>query len=237
MVPALILGIALLAGFFLLGRWFVSAEPKDLVKFARGLAIALGVLFVVFIAISGRWSWLPMLAIIALPWFRGMRTLRTFAKNAQGPSRGQTSTVDTHFINMTLDHDTGDMIGEVREGRFAGRGLDTLSVPELQELLAECAADPQSQSVLETYLDRQFGDEWRAASDRGAGSGQSRRAQSGNMTVDEAHEILGLDPGADKTEIESAYRRLMQKLHPDHGGSDYLAAQINQAKDLLLRRH
>ena len=235
MVPALILGVALLAGFFLLGRWFVSAEPKSLVKFARGFAIVLGVLFIVFIAISGRWSWLPALAIIALPWFRGMRTLRTFAKNASGPSRGQTSTVDTHFLYMTLDHDTGDMTGEVREGSFAGRALGTLSVPELQELLAECAADPQSESVLESYLDRQFGDEWRQASDQGTGSGQSRRAQSGNMTIDEAHEILGLEPGADKPEIESAYRRLMQKLHPDLGGSDYLAAQINQAKDLLLR--
>jgi len=235
MVPALILGIALLAGFFLLGRWFVSAEPRDLVKFVRGFAIALGVLFVVFIAISGRWSWLPAVAIIALPWIRGMRTLRTFARNAQGPSSGQTSTVDTHFLNMTLDHDTGDMTGQIREGSFAGRDLGTLSVPELQELLAECGADPQSQSVLETYLDRQFGDEWRSPSGQDAGSGQGRRAQSGSMTVDEAYEILGLEPGAGKSEIEGAYRRLMQKLHPDLGGSDYLAAQINQAKDLLLR--
>ncbi len=236
MLPALILGVALLAGFVLLGRWFVSAEPQTLVKFVRGLAIALAVLFVVFIAVSGRWSWLPALAIIALPWFRGMRTLRTFARNAQGPSSGQTSTVDTRFLRMTLDHDSGDMVGEVLAGQYASRSLETLSVPELQGLFAECTADPQSQSVLETYLDRQFGPDWRESWGQGTGSANAGAPSSGAMTVDEAYEILGLEAGAADAEIESAYRRLMQKMHPDHGGSDFLAAQINQAKDLLLRR-
>ncbi len=233
MLPALILGVALLAGFVLLGRWVVSAEPRTLIKFIRALAIGLGVLFVVFIAISGRWAWLPAMAIVALPWLRGMRTMRTFSKNARGPSSGQSSTIETRFLRMALDHDTGDMTGEVLEGQYAGRDLNAMSVPELQDLFAECAADRQSRSVLETYLDRQFGpDGWDSAS-RGGGAA---RSQSGSMTLDEAYEILGLKPGADNSEIESAYRRLMQKMHPDHGGSDYLAAQINQAKDLLLGR-
>lgn len=236
MLPALILGLALLAGFVLLGRWFVTAEPRDLIKFFRGLAIALGVLFVIFIAISGRWAWLPALAIIALPWLRGMRNFQTFARNARGPSSGQTSTVDTRFLRMILDHDTGDMTGEILEGQHAGRDLDALSVPELQDLFNECAADPQSRSVLETYLDRKFGPDGWGATGQGGDSGRTGRAPSDNMTVDEAYEILGLKGGADDSEIESAYRRLMQKMHPDLGGSDYLAAQINRAKDLLLGR-
>ena len=235
MVPALIFGLALLFGLLLLGRWFVQAEPKTLVKFIRGFAIVMGVLFVIFIAVSGRWAWLPGLAFAALPWLHRFRTVRTFAKNARGPSAGQSSEVNTGFLRMMLDHDTGEMDGEVLAGRFAGNLLSDLSLGELLALAQECAADAQSLAVLETYLDRTQPD-WRDAAGAGPGNGAGARA-TGDMTSEEAYEILGVEPGASDEEIEGAYRRLMQKMHPDHGGSDYLAAKINQAKDFLLRRH
>jgi DnaJ-domain-containing protein 1 len=236
-MPALILGLALLVGLFLLARWYVQADPKQLVRLIRWTAAIVGVLFVVFIALSGRWGWLPGLVIAALPWLLRARAVRTFARNARGPSPGQSSQVETRFLSMVLNHDTGEMEGEILEGRFAGRRLSDLAPDDLVELWRECAAaDEQSMAVLATYMDRVYGSEWREAA-AGGHDGQRRRPGGGGaMTVDEAYEVLGVEPGASPEEIERAYRRMMLKMHPDQGGSDYLAAKINEAKELLLRR-
>jgi hypothetical protein len=69
---------------------------------------------------------------------------------------------------------------------------------------------------------------WRSPPLRGS------RNETAGIGREEAYEILGLQPGATKEQIKAAHRRLMQRVHPDHGGSDYLAVRVNQAKDLLL---
>ena len=56
------------------------------------------------------------------------------------------------------------------------------------------------------------------------------------MTRELALEILGLKGEPDRDEIIKAHRTLMQRMHPDRGGSDYLAKKINQAKDFLLKK-
>ena len=164
------------------------------------------------------------------------------------PTAGQKSDVETPYLRMTLDHDSGEMEGTVLQGRYAGARLDELSEPQLLELFQECSLrDDEGRRLLEAYMDRILGADWRERAEArteqeqsaggGTGQGWGRKRAAGArtpMTREEAYEILGLQPGAGTEEIKEAHRTLMRKLHPDHGGSNYLAAKINQAKELLL---
>ena len=135
---------------------------------------------------------------------------------------------------MTIDHDSGQLAGDVLKGAFRGRALESLSPDDLLALLTECRGnDPESARLLEAYLDRRLGDDWRET-DGTAGGPHGAAAPEAPMTASQALEILGLERGATRETIVSAHRRLIQKLHPDRGGSSYLAAQINRAKDVLL---
>lgn len=140
---------------------------------------------------------------------------------------------------MTLNHDSGDMDGEVLEGQFKGQRLQQLSLPQLMSLLNDCQDEQDSFALLTAYLDRMH-PQWRDQASSG-GSGYDEKqsttdATGGTMTVAEAYDVLGLNQSASKEQIRAAHRRLMQKLHPDHGGSTYLAAKINLAKDVLLKQ-
>ncbi len=143
------------------------------------------------------------------------------------------SQVRSNFLAVELDHDTGAMTGEIIAGRLAGTKLGHLELSTLIGLLGEF--DQESRDLLAAYLDRRH-PRWRedAQGDAAAGSGPAR---SGKMTKEEAYQILGLEAGASAEEIGRAHRGLMKKLHPDQGGSTYLAARVNEAKDVLLRRH
>ena len=150
-----------------------------------------------------------------------------------GPT-GQTSAIRTRFLDMELEHDSGRMDGTVIDGPFQDRRLSDLEMDQLSRMMELYrSADPQSASVLDAYLDRERGDEWREW-DTGSGRQSSTGVVGNPMTKDEALAVLGLKPGADVDAIRAAHRGLMQKFHPDRGGSDYLAAKINEAKRLLL---
>jgi len=228
-------GFAVLSGFLMLVYLFVNADPARLARGLKVTGIVIAVLAVATLAISGRLAALLMPLAMLMPL---LIRVRSVLDRYRPPSGGQTSTVATPFLRMTLDHDTGSMSGTILRGRFSGMRVEELSSADLLALLRECRAeDEEGARLLEAYLDRVHPD-WRdeLAGERASGStgGSSARSTSGDMTVEEAYAILGLSPGADAEAIKEAHRRLMVKLHPDHGGSDYLATKINRARDVLL---
>ncbi len=144
----LILGIALLAGILLAGRWFTTADSKALIKVLKRFFVGVILAVIIFFAVTGRLAWAIAAVPALIPWLLRLRAAHR-----------------------------------------AFRGF-------------------------------------------GAASGAS--GAPGAMTVEEAWRVLGLEPGTSRDEIKKTHRRLIAGLHPDRGGSDYLAAKINQAKDVLL---
>jgi len=237
-VSYFVLGLALLAGFMLAGRWFVSAEPKTLVKVFKWLSLIVLITVGLFLAITGRLGWALFTLPVLLGWFMRFRSLARTAKNfsrmassARGGGMGNgASEVETRFLKMALQHESGDMDGEILDGPFRGRFLSSLGFEQLMDLLRLCwQEDEPSSRVLEAYMDRLYPDWRERAQDKGNPS-----AQGGPMSRQEALDVLGLAEGACEEDIKDAHHRLMSGLHPDHGGSTYLASKINQAKDVLL---
>ncbi len=241
MFPYFILGLAILAGVLLAGRWFTTADPKLLVKVIKWVLLGVIGTVALFFLFTGRLAWAIFALPALLPWLMRARAahrmFKTFSRMTSGwggGSAGQSSDVETRFLRMALDHDSGRLSGEVIDGVYAGRALAGMSQDELVDLLQTCWVEDQpSAQVLESYLDREHPD-WRERVQEEA-PGNAGGSQGGPMNREEAWKILGLEPGASKHEIKAAHHRLISGLHPDHGGSTYLAAQINQAKDILMK--
>jgi len=237
----LLLGFALLAGLLLAGRWFVGADPKAIVTAIKWVLICLIVGVVISFAVSGRIGWAIAALPALIPWLFRMRwayrAAKTFSRMT-GARSGQSSEIKSRHLEMRLDHDSGNLLGRVIAGRHAGRGLADLSLPELQNLMSDyMAEDEESVRLLAAYLDRQHPD-WRQGSGTSGNEDAGARAGSGGrssgMGRDEALKVLGLETGATADDIRDAHRRLIGGLHPDRGGSAYLSAKINEARDVLL---
>lgn len=233
-MPTLIFGVAVLLLLLWAATVFSKADTTKLVRVLRpaggvgalALAVFLGVRGELAVALPLGFAGLSLLGW--LPWGPagfGQRTSKT---------PRQVSRVRSAFLEMELDHDTGAMQGRILAGRHEGVPLEALDIATLVGLLG--GIDEESRALLAAYLDRRD-PRWRENADDNAAAGQGAPARSGKMTPEEAYQILGLEPGASAAEISRAHRTLMKKLHPDQGGSTYLAARVNEAKDILLRRH
>jgi len=227
---ALFGGVAILGGLLLLVYLFVNANPAKLARALKWTALGAAAALLLFLLLSERFAfiWLPL--TLVFPYLRGY--LRSFLAKFHGVGGNPASEVVSPYLRMSLDHESGTMGGTVLAGRFEGMRLSELTLGDLLALLRECrAADSDGARLLEAYLDRLHPD-WREAM---GGEHSAPPRGGGDMTVAEAYEILGLKPGADEAAIREAHHRLMMQMHPDHGGTDYLATKINRARDVLLK--
>jgi hypothetical protein len=229
----LLLGLASLAILLWAAQKYLKADPRKLaatLKLAGGIAL---LAFAAFLGVRGQIAIAAPLAAAGL----GLLGWLPFGPAGFGArtqkSAGQVSRVRSTYLEMELDHDSGTMRGTVIAGSRAGTRLESLDTATLVGLLGEI--DEESRALLAAYLDRRDAG-WRehAQSDAAAGRGGAPR---GPMTHEEAYQVLGLQPGASTEDIVSAHRTLMKKLHPDLGGTNYLAARVNEAKDTLLGQH
>ena len=241
-MPRLILLLAVIAFLYIMYRRVQTVPPHrrraEYIKL--GLAVAVAVVLV--LTLTGRMHWLGIAATGLLVAARSLlpTLIRLFpmlaahrAQAASGQGKGQTSTVETALLRMQLAHDSGDLQGEVLKGSFAGWRLADMDRQQLEELMAYCLReDAESARLLDSYLQQRFPGE--GPFGQGQAGGGSSGSGNGDMNRQEALAILGLAEGASREEIIAAHRSLIQKLHPDRGGNDYLAAKINQAKDFLL---
>lgn len=226
-----ILGLVIVVGGWYLIKSFANAQPaqvRGLIRKLGGIAV---LAFAGFMMLKGEIN-------VAIPLFMlglGLMGQQAMFPNGmpwQRKTPGQASKVSTSLIAMQLDHDTGRMEGEVLAGAYKGRKLSSLSLAEAQALHAQCAAAPdQSRALFESWVERTHPD-WR--SQWNSGAGRTPATTNARMTRAEALAILGLKEGASQDDIRAAHRRLMKTAHPDLGGSDYLAAKINEAKEFLL---
>jgi hypothetical protein len=231
----ILLGAAVLILLLWAGSAFSKADPKQAARFVRYVGGGAALIASAFLLLKGAIGVAIPLGAVGLGL---LGWLSLWPANLAGRTRksaGKVSRVRSAFLEMELDHDSGAMRGFVLAGRYEGKSLDAIGSSTLIGLLG--GIDDDSRQLLMAYLDRREPG-WRehAQQDTGARSGRDA-TPSGKMTEQEAYQVLGLQPGAPEEEIGRAHRSLMKKLHPDQGGSTYLAARVNQAKDVLLRRH
>jgi hypothetical protein len=231
MMRSAVIAVAALAAVLLLLRWFLRTPPARMAQriyLVGGLSV---LLVAALLLVRGAFPLAAPLAMLGL-WLLARSGVSGGPFRPTGTGSGQSSHVVTEHLEMRLDHESGRITGRVLKGLFAGRSIESLRPEELALLWQDCRiADPQSAQIIETYLD-QTQPTWREDVKRG--EERFSGGPDGRMSVDEAYEILGLKPGASRDDIRRAHRELMLRLHPDRGGSTYLAAKINEAKDVLL---
>ena len=236
-MPRLILLLAAVAVIYLLVRRVQALPPhkRRSEYFKLGLGVAL--FATAILALTGRLHWvgaaitaLLVTARQALPLLMRFFPMLAGLRGKGALGAGQSSTVETPLLRMHLDHDSGELQGEILQGAFKDWRLAEMNREQLEEFYRYCQGeDADSARLLSSYLEQKFPGE--APFDNPPG-GQNPSAQP--MDRKEALAVLGLEDDAGESEIVDAHRKLIQKLHPDRGGNDYLAAQINRAKDILL---
>ncbi|WP_169568590.1 DnaJ domain-containing protein [Sneathiella limimaris] len=230
MIGYFILGAALLFAFVLGGHAIANAKPGTLLKILRWTGLIGFAGAALFFALTGRFQIASGLFIASLFFLRNKPFF-----SSSSPSSGQSSDVNTEWLHATLDHDSGEMDATIKQGEFEGATLSQLSFEDLLKLETVLIKDQQSLAILQAYIDRNF-ERGSQHSHQEDASESTNTRQNNQMTKAEAYEILELEVGASLNEIRAAHRRLMKKFHPDHQGSAYMAAKLNEARDILTKQ-
>lgn len=223
------------AGLVALALWgFANASATAMARILRGAGFVVVALIGAFLAFRLMPAFTAVIFTLVWGWLAGISFglfKRPGFMAVQGPAHpapGKTSAVETDWLSMSLEHDSGVMDGTVKQGAFAGRKLSELDADSLRRLFAELEREnPNSARLLEAWVARM-------RPDVTLDSGADAAAPSQPMSRAEALEVLGLEEGASDDEIRAAHLRLMKQVHPDRGGSDYLAAKLNEARRTLL---
>jgi len=241
MITRLLIGAGIIVGVGLMTRQVRHAEPMALARVMLYGFLAL--LFGIFVFLLAEQQWVPSM-VMALCLFPGIATWQWVnhylkksraetaafsraAPDAAAAAGDALSRLETRYLSMTLNPETGEIRSRVRRGLFRGNTLEALSQADLQSLIDECRTqDPPSVAILETFMMRAFS----------LGDAAAREDAADHMSPVEAYDVLGLTPGAAPERVRQAHRRLMQQAHPDRGGSTHQAAKINHARDVLLAR-
>ncbi|MAR79354.1 MAG: hypothetical protein CMM18_03890 [Rhodospirillaceae bacterium] len=240
-----ILSLIFIISIFFIVRQLVNTEPKKVIQLMKWLLVLFFVLGLIFFGL--RFSSFFLWLILPILYF-SLRTLlgivisrfaanyfnskSNFINNPNNSSNSSNiSSIETEYIIMSLSQIDGNVSGVVKKGKFSGDKLEDLSLESLFELRKELKSDKESLDLLEAYLDRVASSDWRDQAENLS----STESYSTIMTIKEAYLMLGLDESATKDEIKEAHHKLMLKIHPDQGGSNFLASKINQAKELLLK--
>lgn len=232
MLAYFIIGVSLLLALIVGSQALTNADPKKVLKGLRIGALVASALLAGFFILTGRFSLAPPFVIAALFFLRNKPLF-----SGREPSEGQSSDVHTRWLDARLDHDSGEMDATILQGAFEGRELSSLSRVEIDELHREATEDAQTIAILESFISRKYGEDFGTSEEErrdGSGAHQGSTA-SGGISRAEALAILELEDTASAADIKAAHRRLMKKFHPDHDGSDYMAAKLNEAKDFLLK--
>jgi hypothetical protein len=230
----ILLGGATLLAILAAYQYLRRLQPRTFRLGLRWVIGGAGALLTIGLLLARR---IDLAVFVGAAAFSVLRTgrLGPFSLEGNPGQPGNVSEVRSRYFAMELDHDTGTVAGRIIAGQFKGSDLFDLGEHDTRQLIQEIDGDADSVSLLESWLDanRQGWREYFAEQDQPgeAGASQPRPVDA----LAEAYEILGLKPGATDAEIKTAHRDLMKAVHPDHGGSSYLASKINEARDRLLR--
>ena len=245
MLARLVIGLLTALMAFVLMRIILRNSKLSVKQFFRFYFLTMFGIFLIYLAIIGFFN--PLLAFLAvlvpflmrfITWIpRSLQLFSLFKKvqnftSERSPDDQKISEINTKYLHMVLFHETGKMDGDVLEGKYVDIKLSQLDLEQILELRKECSHDPDSRNLLEAFLDREY-IKWREKREE---SSETDDIVNSAMNRSQAFEILGLTQEATRDQIIQAHRKLMQKLHPDRGGSTYLAAKINEAKSLLLEK-